>query len=141
MKNVYFVELSGIDGQAACLDSLFAALSDALGKDKLEELKEAVYMREDTASTFVGDAMAAPHGRVANLGDPLLVFGISKNGIDWPTDEEKAKLVALIAVDKTQVAAYLSIFQKIAKWHKKNSALLGDVDFSAIKNSIERDMR
>lgn len=140
MKNVYFVELSGIDGQAACLDSLFAALSDALGKDKLEELKEAVYMREDTASTFVGGAMAAPHGAWQTSETPCL-FRISKNGTDWPTEREKAKLVALIAVDKTQVAAYLSIFQKIAKWHKKNSRAFGDADFSAIKNSIERDMR
>ena len=44
--------------------------------------------------------------------------GISSGGVDWPTEDCRANLVILVAVDRSRVAAYLSILQKIIKWRK-----------------------
>ena len=43
--------------------------------DKIDELREAVYLREDTASTYIGDGLAVPHGRISGLDDEYVVVG------------------------------------------------------------------
>ena len=90
--------------------------------DKIDELREAVYLREDTASTYIGDGLAVPHGRISGLDDEYVVVGLS-GGIDWPTEDSRAQVVILVAVDRKRIAAYLSLLQKIVKWRKSVSDL------------------
>lgn len=141
MNNVYCIELPGGLSQEDCLEKLFGVLKPDLPQDKLQDLTEAVYLREDTSSTYVGNGLAVPHGRVKGLGSAFIVFGVSKGGIDWPSEECKANIVALIGIDKSEVSRYLSILQKISKWKKQNSALFETCDFGAIKNSISSSIQ
>lgn len=97
---------------------MLGALAPDMPAETLSDLKEAVYLREDTASTYLEDGLAVPHGRISGLGAEYVVAGISSGGVDWPTEDCRANLVILVAVDRSRVAAYLSILQKIIKWRK-----------------------
>ena len=116
------VELQNPASQTECLEEMFAAVADKLDAGQMDELKEAVYTREDTASTFLGDELAAPHGRISGLGDEIVVLGVSKNGVDWPTQEQRAKFVVLIGVDRKRISAYLALLQKIIKWYRSSDS-------------------
>lgn len=141
MNNVYCIELPDGLTQEVCLEKLFEVLKPDMPQDKLQDLTEAVYLREDTSSTYVGNGLAVPHGRVKNLGGACIVFGISKNGVDWPSDDAKANIVALIGIDRSEVSKYLSILQKISKWKKQNTGLFEACDFGAIKDSISTSIQ
>ena len=136
MNNIHAIELSEAMSQEACLEALLGILKASLSEEMWGELREAVYLREDTSSTYLGNGLAVPHGRVASLGSAHIVFGISRYGVDWPSGDSKANLVALVGVDKKDVAKYLSILQKISKWRKFNPAIFDSHDFDSIKNSI-----
>ena len=121
MSGVYCAELSDGLSQEECLGALFDALKSDIPQDKLREMMEAVYLREDISSTYVGNGLAVPHGRVDDLGGTYIVFGVSKGGVDWPSEESKANIVALIGIDKSEVSKYLSILQKISRWKKQSA--------------------
>ena len=141
MNNVYSIELPDGLTQEACLEKLFELFKSDISDDTLQNLVEAVYLREDTSSTYVGNGLAVPHGRVENFGAARVAFGVSRIGVDWPSDDCKANVVALIGVDKKDVSKYLSILQKISKWKKQNPAIFAACDFEAIKNSIESSIQ
>ncbi len=119
------------------METIFSSLASDLEEAKLEELKEAVYMREDTVSTYLEDNLAVPHGRVEGLDEDYIVLGINRNaGIDWPSSDKKAKTVILIGIDKTKISRYLSILQKLIKWYKSNNSDLSDLSLVDIENEL-----
>ena len=117
MPCVESIILSDVSEQTECLEKLFSGLAGLIPDDKIDELREAVYLREDTASNYIGDGLAVPHGRISGLDDEYVVVGLS-GGIDWPTEDSRAQVVILVAVDRKRIAAYLSLLQKIVKWRK-----------------------
>ncbi len=137
MGYIKAIELKDFDDQIECLESIFSSLVDSLEDSQLEELKEAVYMREDTVSTYLEDNLAVPHGRVEGLADDYIVVGINRGGgIDWPSSDKKAKTVVLIGIDKAKISRYLSILQKLIKWYKANDSDLTQLSLVEIENEL-----
>ena len=121
------IELAPCFDQISPLEEMFAALIGCMSDAALSNLKDAVLLREETASTYVGHNLAVPHARAAGLEDSYIVAGISKNGIDWPTENTKAHTVILIGVPENKISEYLRLLQKILKWYKAQShAALAD---------------
>lgn len=56
----------------------------------------AVQEREATMSTYLGNGLAVPHGRLDNLERPLLVFARSDEGIALDFTNERAELIFLL---------------------------------------------
>ena len=119
------------------MEQMFAELAGVLDGDKLEALKEAVYLREDTASTYLEGGLAAPHGRIDGLKNEIVVIGVSKDGVDWPESGKKAHLIFLIGVDRKSVASYLSLLQKIIKWKKGYAGNLSQATAEQILRDIK----
>lgn len=136
MSFLKIVELERFDTQIECLDFLLDKLADSIDADKLRELKNAVYEREDTASTFLGDGIAVPHGRVYNLGDSIIIVGVSREGIDWPSEDKRANLIFLIGVDNAKVSQYLALLQKIIKWRKSLKIALNELDPKVVETQL-----
>ncbi len=132
------MQLEGVEEQSESLEHMLGKLADDLQPEKLSELKEAVYSREDTASTYLEDGLAVPHGRVNGLDKEYIVVGISRKGIDWPSDDQKAHLVVLIGVDKSKVSLYLSMLQKIIKWKKKNERDFFELGTQGVHKDFEQ---
>ena len=136
MTHIETIEIKDAISQTSSLDFMLKTLSRVIDEKLFAELTDAVYSREDTSSTFIGDAMAIPHGRVANLGNTYILAAISKNGIEWPTDDKVANLIFLIAMDKSCVSEYLAILQKILKWRKSLKRPIADLDASFLQTQL-----
>jgi len=52
-------------------------------------IADELVRREDLFSTAVGEGIAVPHVRVAGIVDPIVLFGLSKKGIDWNAPDGK----------------------------------------------------
>lgn len=133
--------LGNFADQSECLEFLLNELSPNLPPEKIDDLKEAVYLREDTASTYLDEGLAVPHGRIAGLDREYVLAGICESGVDWPTEDCRAKIIVLVAVDKKRVSAYLSILQKIIKWRKSLGNSFSGGDIESISRGLELALR
>jgi fructose-specific phosphotransferase system IIA component len=83
-------------------------------KDKKEVL-ESLIKRERLGTTGIGDGIAIPHARVADLKEPVIFFGISRHGIDFSAvDKKPANIVALFLTPLVETEMHLKILSKLA---------------------------
>lgn len=120
------IPLADTTDQTVALDEMFCCLSGDLDDDTRHDLLEAVILREETSPTYLENSLAVPHGRIASLNKVVIVVGLNPNGIDWPTDEEKARVIIMVGVPSPMIAGYLQILQKIIKWHKSSKLIQRD---------------
>jgi len=82
-----------------------------------EIILEMLYRREDLGSTGIGNGVAIPHGRTLAVPDTVVVFGRSKEGIEFDAiDGEPVHLIFLIVApphDESNV--YLPLLGKIVE--------------------------
>ena len=57
-----------------------------------------------------------PHARIPNLRQPIVMLGISREGIDWDAvDDVPAHLIFLVLTSEEQAEAQLEILSTIAR--------------------------
>jgi mannitol/fructose-specific phosphotransferase system IIA component (Ntr-type) len=100
-------------------------LSDRAGQitgvDPLE-IDRAVWDREQMMRTGVGDGIAVPHARLAELSKPLIVLGRSEPGIDFDApDQQPARLIFLILTPVEDQTAQIELLSVIAKTFRLES--------------------
>lgn len=89
-----------------------------------EEIDSAVWERELTMSTGIGNFVAVPHARVGELKAPIIAVGLSNTGIDFDSpDGEAAKIIFLILTPTHDDGIQLEILADIAGYFK-------DVEFA-----------
>ena len=59
--------------EVACANTVLAS----------EEVVSAVWAREETMHTGIGNGVAIPHARLENLSSPIVCLGISQQGVDF----------------------------------------------------------
>lgn len=104
--------------------SELADLMYSSGRIKDEELfLESVIEREGMGSTGIGHGVAIPHGR-ADVAERLtVVFGLSKEGIEFDAiDNEKVHLIFMLAAPKEETGIYLKTLAELSR-------LLNQTDF------------
>lgn len=100
----------------AVIDELVRRAVDVQPRLRFEPTREAVYAREETAGTGAGHGVALPHARLDGLREPLVVFGMSREGIDWnAVDDHPAQLVFLILTPTEDEGAQLEILSRITQ--------------------------
>lgn len=89
-----------------------------LAKDRLIDVNkyiEDVKKREAISTTGIGDGVAIPHAKSKWVKVPTVIVGKSKRGIEWESlDDEKVKMVFLIAVPDGEGNEHLKILQILA---------------------------
>ncbi|PJI08124.1 MULTISPECIES: PTS sugar transporter subunit IIA [Clostridium] len=98
------------------IDELIEILyADGKVTDK-EELKKAVLKREEEFSTGIGMGIAIPHGKCNAVKEPTITFGLSKEGIDYKSmDDKPAHLFFLIAVPEESSDIHLRALSEISR--------------------------
>jgi PTS system nitrogen regulatory IIA component len=86
-----------------------------------QELKAEILKREGLMSTAIGFGIAIPHVRLSSVTDLVVSVGICKDGIDdfYPPDDEKVRLVLMIAAAYNQHAYYLQTLSYFSSLLKK----------------------
>lgn len=136
------IPLSNTSDQTVALEEMFASLSSDLTPEVMEELEEAVILREETSPTYLENGLAVPHGRIKSLNEVVMVVGINEAGIDWPDESDKARLIIMVGVPSPMVTGYLKILQLIIKWHKGSSLIRSDGSVAPNdRDALEKELR
>ncbi|TBR17961.1 hypothetical protein EPO66_01765 [bacterium] len=79
-------------------------------------LGEVVLKREETMGTAIEEGVAIPHARLSSLIRPVVVFGRSKNGIDWDSPDGKlSQFIFLILTPQEDDDIQVQILRIIAR--------------------------
>ncbi|SMO31836.1 PTS sugar transporter subunit IIA [Gracilimonas mengyeensis] len=100
---------------------LINALVDSL-KDKieteesLEEVREAVFEREEIMSTGVGKGLAIPHAKTKAVDTNLAVFALLKESLDFDSiDKEPVRLVFLLVGPESNNSQHIKLLSRISR--------------------------
>jgi len=132
-------ELSATDKKevlAELTDTLLTQVPELERSRVLEVLHE----REKLGSTGIGDGVAIPHGKIADLPSLQLVFARSSKGIDFESmDGQLAQLFFLLIAPEGAVGVHLKTLARISKLLKDihvRKQLLAAGDAAAIYQII-----
>ncbi len=84
---------------------------------------EALIAREKSMSTGMENGVAIPHCSMEQVNDTLVSLGVSREGIDFESiDDKPARLILLLVTPKNKTKVHIRTLAEIAK-------LLNDADF------------
>ena len=82
-------------------------------------LLQVLLERERLGSTGIGDGIALPHGKLAELSNLLISFGRSIDGLDFDSiDEQPAYLFFLLLAPENSAGMHLTALAKISRMLK-----------------------
>ncbi|WP_134686572.1 PTS fructose transporter subunit IIABC [Brevibacillus migulae] len=98
------------------LDRLIEKLHEAGRLQDKEEMKKAIWARENQGSTGIGEGIAIPHAKTAAVKIPSIAFGLSHEGVDFNSlDEQKAHLFFMIAATEDADQAHLETLAQLSQ--------------------------
>ena len=83
----------------------------------IEDYIKSVFEREETYSTGVGNGIAIPHGKSKAVKEAMIVFGKSKEGIEWDSlDGKPVEMIFLLGVpDQNVDNLHLKILSQLSR--------------------------
>jgi len=101
--------------KADALEELIQAVKGFSEDITLEELRKAVWEREEMMSTGIGQGIGIPHVRLPGLEKITMAVGISRAGIaDYESlDNKPVHIIVLIAVPQGQHELYIRLLAEI----------------------------
>ena len=108
------------DLRATGKNEVLSQLTEALlrvenGLDRHEVLR-VLQERERLGSTGIGDGVAIPHGKLRQIGNLLISFGRSREGVDFDSmDGKPAHLFFLLIAPEESVGVHLKTLARISK--------------------------
>lgn len=105
---------------------------------------QALYQREDTGSTYMGNGIALPHGKSDTVTEPTVAFCRCKNAFPYESDGETGEvdLIFMLAIPKaTETNEYLRVLANLSRLlvHEDFVASLRKApDFFALKSAVQQ---
>ncbi|XAL99205.1 PTS sugar transporter subunit IIA [Phycisphaeraceae bacterium D3-23] len=95
----------------------------------VQQLKDAVWQREQTRTTGIGHGIGIPHGKTAGLTELNMAIGLPASPIEFGAiDGKPVELIILLASPADQTGPHIQALAKISR-------LLTDDDF---RNAIKK---
>jgi Kef-type K+ transport system membrane component KefB/mannitol/fructose-specific phosphotransferase system IIA component (Ntr-type) len=93
-----------------------AELAAGIAKVEAGQIVEAVWQRERLMSTGIGNMIAVPHARLAQLTRPTVVIGRSGQGIDFDApDGQTARIICLLLSPESDSASQIDLLRMVAE--------------------------
>jgi mannitol/fructose-specific phosphotransferase system IIA component (Ntr-type) len=142
VSRLFFRQLTA-DCRRGVIHEMAMAACDMAGLS-LGIVEDAVWAREESLSTGIGNGVALPHARIHGLANPIVAVGFSDAGIDFDAPDGKpANLIFLILTSIDDSGAQLELASEIARLFR-NKLVLDHVlrsrnftDFLAFIKSVE----
>ena len=98
------------------IDTLISKLNEHHYISNVEEVKEAILMREAESTTAIGMNVAIPHAKSSAVNQPAVAVMQNRKGIQWESlDGSLPQLVFLIAVPNDSNDTHLRLLQRLSK--------------------------
>lgn len=89
-----------------------------------DELYQKLLDREKIESTAIENNVAIPHCKIENLQEPILIVGISKNGVAFSSNENSLTKIFFLVISPIDLPAlHLKILASVAKITKSKDLL------------------
>ena len=109
------VGLESLDKEE-CIEELADILVRAGRVTDRAQILSAVRTREAEGSTGIGNGVAVPHGKCADLASTVLAVGISRDGIEFNSvDDKPVKIVFLIAASAAEPGKHLQMLAEVVR--------------------------
>ena len=87
-----------------------------------EDMVNTLLEREKLGSTGIGDGVAIPHGKLANLEELIVSFGRSREGVEFDAmDGKPAHIFFLLMAPEDTTGKHLKALAKISKMLKDST--------------------
>lgn len=114
-RNCILANLKAVNKQGV-LEELAGALVPGQDGLTLQTVVEVLLDRERLGSTGIGDNIAIPHGKLANLSKLRLAFGRSLKGVDFNSmDGKPTHLFFLLLAPINSAGLHLKALAKISR--------------------------
>lgn len=81
-----------------------------------EELVKVLLERERLGSTGIGGGIGIPHGKLKNLKDLIIGFGLSRKGVDFESlDGAPARIFFLLVTPENSTGLHLKMLARISR--------------------------
>ncbi len=138
-KETILADLKSTD-KKGILDELVTPVARVAGLDH-EDLSKVLLDRERLGSTGIGQGIGIPHGKINELQNPVLGFGLSRKGVDFESiDGKPTHIFFLIITPENATGLHLKLLARISRILKNEpfrERLLNATDPNEIYNSIE----
>lgn len=85
----------------------------------VEQLTRVLADREELASTAIGEGVAIPHGKVAQVGEIMACLGRARGGIDFGSmDGQPTHLFFVMVAPENSTGAHLKALARISRVFK-----------------------
>jgi len=124
------------------LAELCAPVAAATGLDPVR-LQQTLLDRERLGSTSVGEGVAIPHGRLADLPALTAVFGRSPEGIDFKgIDGKPVRLFLALFAPQAAASSYVHVLARVSRLFRGpafREAIMAAPDAASIHRLIEAE--
>ncbi|OPY01212.1 MAG: PTS system fructose-specific EIIABC component [Syntrophorhabdus sp. PtaB.Bin047] len=82
----------------------------------VDSIVKVIMEREALGSTGIGDGVAIPHGKMKGAGGVLVVFGRSRQGVDFDAvDGQPVHMFFLVLAPEDSASLHLKVLSRISK--------------------------
>src|SRR3990172_3058131 len=100
--------------KASALNELVTVLGADPRAGERDPLLAAILARDEIVSTAIGFGIAIPHARIESVKRLCMAVGLSREGIDSPsTDDKPVRVVVMIAASSQDQNLYLRVLSKV----------------------------
>jgi PTS system nitrogen regulatory IIA component len=139
-KEAILVDLKANDKKGV-LEELSKPVSRIAGINQ-QELVRVLMEREQLGSTGIGGGIGIPHGKLKNLDNLVLGFGLSRKGIDFDSmDRRPTHIFFLLVTPENSTGLHLKVLARISRLLKNEDfkeKLFQISDAEAFFNEIEQ---
>ena len=119
-KELIIADLKSKDKKGV-LNELVAPAARAFSLDH-EELVRVLMERERLGSTGIGGSIGIPHGKLKDLKTLVLGFGLSRQGVDFESlDNRPTHIFFLLVTPENSTGLHLRLLARISRMLKNDS--------------------
>lgn len=98
------------------INKLIETLSDKVENSVMENVRKAVFEREEIMSTGVGKGLAIPHGKAKGLNDNFAAFALLEKPVPYEAiDGMPVKMVFLLVGPETHNSTHIKMLSRISR--------------------------
>lgn len=113
-RRAILVDLKARDKKGV-IEELVAPVSEITGVAH-GDLVRVLMDRERLGSTGIGEGIGIPHGKLKNLDDLILGFGLSRRGVDFESiDNRPAHIFFMLVTPENSTGLHLRLLARISK--------------------------
>ena len=124
------------------LEELVAPVTDIAGIDQ-EKLVKVLMERERLGSTGIGNGIGIPHGKLKDLENMVIGFGLSRKGVEFESiDGDPTHIFFVLLTPENSTGLHLKLLARISRILKNDAfrdRLLKAADSEEIYNIIEEE--